>query len=262
MFGSVRTTKGALACLLVVGAMSAGCSAVVLADIGAQQPAAPGHPAAGNIGARNGCPGISRLNHRSALACTALDAAAGQRVANPGGADTTDGQHVPGPRREPDREPEPGSVLDLRHGRRHRVLRSRPPLHRRRKLARPRQRPARGIRQRLRLRLCAAHQRRLRDLLSTARHRPSWAQGSVLLRIGIQARSVAQQLRPPAGTDIRHRYVRFDGRRRAPRDRQALTRPACLATRAAGLDSRSSQFSDTASVVVPGQRPRRTQGRS
>ena len=63
--------------------------------------------------------------------------------------------------------------------------------------ARSRQRSARGVRQQLRLRLRAAERERLRDQPSMADRRPFTEAGSILLRVGIQARQVSEAARLP-----------------------------------------------------------------
>ena len=75
---------------------------------------------------------------------------------------------------------------------------------------------------------------------------------SVLLRIGIQARAVPRAAARRRGTDLRHRHVRLDGRRRPPRNGQALARAARLAPAARRLDRhRPVQTTPPASSCKP-----------
>ena len=140
------------------------------------------------------------------------------------------------PTRSPTRR---GPGLDLRDGRRHRLVRDRPALRRRRQHARSGQRPGRGVGQ------------RVRPGLSGARTTPP----SAIHVDGAPSPFLASTRRPapgrhpgprrrrerePAGgrADVRHRHLRLDGARGPARARQGLAAPAGPRSRARRFDRR------------------------
>ena len=89
------------------------------------------------------------------------------------GRDALRRRHLRGPGHQPHHRHRRGPRLDLRHGRRHRLVHDRPALRRRWQPARSRQRPGRGMGQRLRSGLSGARRRHVRGPSSTAARRRS-----------------------------------------------------------------------------------------
>ena len=151
--------------------------------------------------------------------------------------DTLRRGHLRGPRSQPHHRHRRGPRLDLRHGRRHRLVHHRPALRRRRQSARSRERPRRGVGQRLRSGLSATdrcHVRRPRRRSPGARRRrrrpPAPDRDPGPRVVGAAAAGCR--------ADVRHRHLGFDGARGSPRARQGFAAQARRGARARRFDRR------------------------
>ena len=156
-----------------------------------------------------------------------------------------DGVTYQDPGTNPVTDTDRGPGLDVRDGRRHRLVHDRPALRRRRQHAGSGQRPDGGMGQRVRPGLSGHRTTPRSASTSTAPRRPFLASRDVLLRVGIQARAVVRAQAAGAALTFVIDTSGLDGPR-ATGSSWSRTRSACWsAASGAAIRSRSSRSATT-----------------
>ena len=169
--------------------------------------------------------------------------------------------HLRGPGRQPVRRSRRGPRLDLRARRRHRLVHDRPALHRRRQPARSRERPGRGMGQRLRPGLSGSRRTTTSPIIVDGGPTPFIEGDEVLVRIGLQARAVRERAREDASLT----FVIDTSGSMARESRLELVKDALrILVDELGPDDRVAvvEFGQDARLVLPSTSARDTRPRS